>query len=173
MKKCTFSAQREKIIADAIGPVATELRLLDAADLISHLRFERFGNLADLVSSAAELYFLPGTVQFGAGGDYRLDWDSEPQVILDLEIKPQGVTAYAQLVLSKNHAGLELSHIVFQQPAQSSDEDTAFLQKSLENARFKKNGSHGIEYSLSPGAMSTLDDIAMTNGFGDGLNSIN
>ena len=60
MKKCPYSEQREKLVAEAISPVATELRLLDAADLIALLRFERFGNLSDLVASAAELYFLPG-----------------------------------------------------------------------------------------------------------------
>ena len=62
MKKCSYTNQRERIVAEAISPVASELRLLDAADLISLLRFELYGNLSDLVSSAAELYFHPGTV---------------------------------------------------------------------------------------------------------------
>ena len=55
MRKSSYSAQRERIVAEAIGPVAWELRLLDAADLVSLLRFECYGNLSDLVSSAAEL----------------------------------------------------------------------------------------------------------------------
>ncbi len=74
MKKCQYSEEREKIIADAIRPVATELRLIDAADFIALLRFESYGSLADLVSSAAELYFQPGTVNFGIGGNYTVDW---------------------------------------------------------------------------------------------------
>jgi hypothetical protein len=86
MKKCPYTTQRERIVAEAISPVATELRLLDAADLISLLRFELYGNIADLVSSAAELYFHPGTVNFGAGGEYRLEWGGVPEVVLDLEI---------------------------------------------------------------------------------------
>ena len=67
MKKCPYSAQREQILAEAISQVATELRLLDASDLISILRFEYYGNLKDLVSSAAEMFFHPGTVTFGHG----------------------------------------------------------------------------------------------------------
>ena len=62
MRKNPFSEQREQILAEAIRPVASELRLVDAADLISLLKFEHYGSLADLVSSAAELYFHPGTV---------------------------------------------------------------------------------------------------------------
>lgn len=138
MKKCPFSDQREKLVADAITPVASELRMLDAADLISLLRFEQFGNLSDLVASAAELYFLPGTVRFGAGGDYRLEWGSEPEIVLDLEIKPPGVTVYAQLALRNQSAGVEINHISFQQPSPDPDENTAFLEKSLNAARFKK-----------------------------------
>ncbi|GAB5462704.1 MAG: hypothetical protein HoeaKO_27950 [Hoeflea alexandrii] len=74
MKQHPFTAEQEKIIADAICTVASELRLIDVADLISMLRFERHGDLADLVASAAEMYFLPGTVKLGIGGDYYLDW---------------------------------------------------------------------------------------------------
>ena len=138
MKKCPFSEQREKLVAEAITPVASELRLLDAADLISLLRFERFANLSDLVASAAELYFLPGTVRFGAGGDYKLEWGSEPEIVLDLEIKPPGVTVYAQLALRNEDAGVEINHISFQQPSSDPDENTAFLERSLNMARFKR-----------------------------------
>ncbi|MCV9962812.1 hypothetical protein OIU34_12960 [Pararhizobium sp. BT-229] len=139
MKKCEYSEQREKIVADAIRPVATELRLIDAADFIALLRFESHGSLADLVSSAAELYFLPGTVNFGIGGNYSLDWDTQPEITLDLELKPDGVTVYAQLALGKDSAGLEINHIAFQSPSDDPDENTAFLAKSLDAAKFVKS----------------------------------
>ena len=80
MKKCPYSAQREKILAEAISPVATELRLLDASDLISLLRFEYYGNLADLVASAAELFFHPGTVNFGLGEIIRWNGAASPKL---------------------------------------------------------------------------------------------
>ena len=100
MRKTANSAEHEKIVAEALSPVATELRMIDAADLVSLLRYERWGNISDLVSSAAELYFMPGTVNFGTSGEYRLDWDSKPEILLDLEIKPRGVTIYAKLSLA-------------------------------------------------------------------------
>lgn len=139
MKKCQYSEEREKIVAEAIRPVATELRLIDAADFIALLRFESHGSLSDLVSSAAELYFLPGTVNFGIGGNYSLDWGTEPEITLDLELKPDGVTVYAQLALGKDTAGLEINHIAFQQPSEDPQENTAFLARSLEAAKFVKS----------------------------------
>ncbi|NTJ05966.1 hypothetical protein [Rhizobium lusitanum] len=140
MKKCPYSAQREQILAEAISPVAGELRLLDAADLISLLRFERYGNIADLVASAAELYFLPGTVNFGLGGDYKLDWGGPAEVTIDLEIKPHGVTIYAKLALAEHHAGIEINHIAFDRASTDPDENTALLARSLMDARYVIHG---------------------------------
>lgn len=136
MRKIAQSAEREKIVAEALSPVATELRLIDAADLVSLLRYERWGNISDLVTSAAELYFMPGTVRLGAGGEYRLDWDSKPEILLDLELKPDGVTIYAKLSLADVQAGVEINHIAFHRPSVDADTDTAFLAKSLSDARF-------------------------------------
>ena len=136
MKKCSFSARREAILAHAIGPVASELRLIDPADLISLLRLEYHGNISDLVSSAAELYFHPGTVNFGIGGDYSLDWNTYPSVTLDLEIKPRGVTIHAQLTLEAEKASIEIHYINFVAPSVKPDENTDFRDKSLREATF-------------------------------------
>jgi hypothetical protein len=137
MKKCTYSATREAIVAKAIGPLASELRLIDPADLISLLRLEYHANISDLVSSAAELYFHPGTVCFGIGGDYRLDWDTYPSVTLDLEIKPRGVTIHAQLTLEAERACIEINYINFVSPSANPDENTQFLEESLLEATFQ------------------------------------
>ncbi|MDI7863386.1 hypothetical protein MRS76_15630 [Rhizobiaceae bacterium n13] len=138
MKTCPYSAERERIVANAILPVASELRLLDASDIISLLRFECYGNLAELVSSAAELYFHPGTINFGSGGDYTLEWNGVPEVTLDLEIKPKGVTVYARLTLAAEHAAIEINHVAFQEPAADPRANTAFLERSLNEARFSR-----------------------------------
>lgn len=137
MKPSPYSKDREKIVADAIWPVATELRMIDVADLIAMLRFERHADLADIVTSAAELYFLPGTVRLGIGGDYRLDWIGDAQVVLDLEIRPSGVTIYARLTLEHDRAGIEIDHIVFDEPDDNPEANTALLVESLGTAAYR------------------------------------
>ena len=143
MRKTAHSAEHEKIVAEALSPVATELRMIDAADLVSLLRYERWGNISDLVASAAELYFLPGTVNFGTGGEYRLDWDRKPEILLDLEIKPEGVTIYAKLALADVQAGVEINHIAFHRPSTDADTNTEFLAKTLSEARFVVKQAEG------------------------------
>ena len=86
-----YCRQREKVLADGIKEVASELRLIDATDLVAFIRTEQFGNIGALVSSSAELYFRPGTLRFGQSGDvpdlyahFGIDADTIVGAALDL-----------------------------------------------------------------------------------------
>ncbi|MEP2979879.1 MAG: hypothetical protein ABJO86_10370 [Lentilitoribacter sp.] len=136
MKKTPHSHEHEKIVAQALAPVARELRLIDIADLIAMLKYERHASLSELVTSAAELYFLPETVKLGAGGDYVVDWDYNPKIVLDLEIHPNLVTVYVRVTLEKDYCGIEISHIEFRESFMDLEESASFLRQSLENAAF-------------------------------------
>ena len=69
-----FTYDREKALAEGIQEVASELRLIDAADFVAFIRTEQFANIGNLVSSSTELYFKPDTVKFGLSGDVNLQW---------------------------------------------------------------------------------------------------
>jgi len=129
---------REIIIADAIREVVTELRMVDLADYVAFIRLERFANVADIVDSAAELYFQPGTLRLGNGGEVHLDWSGEPRVVLDLELKPSGATVYFTLGMSNEHATVDVNYVAFERPSSEPAENTAFLQSALEHARIRK-----------------------------------
>ncbi len=65
---------------------------------------ECYGNLVDLVSSAAELYFLPGTASSSAPAATTSSIGART-VALDLELRPRRVTVYAKLQLGDKRAG--------------------------------------------------------------------
>lgn len=150
MKTCPYSTEREEILAKAIGPLAAELRLLDAADLISLLRFEYHSTIADLVDSAAELYFHPGTVRFGVGGDYAVDWSTYPSITLDLEITPPGITIYSRLKLEADKASLSINYINFQNPSADPRENTSILAESLSKVTFRNTKAQAALQLSSP-----------------------
>ncbi len=137
MMPCPFTLEREKIVADALLPVASELRLIDAGDLIAMLKFECYGDLNDLVTSAAELYFQPGTVRLGIGGDYELEWDDRPRVVLDLELRPEGATIYTRLTLEDTTGSVEIHHIAFASPEAEPETNTRLLEAALKRASFR------------------------------------
>ena len=100
MNRQPHADTRESIVANALGEVVGELRLVDVADYIAFIRLEHFACLSDLVDSAAELYFMPGTLRLGHGGEAHVDWGGSPRIVLDLELRPRGVTVYFQLTLT-------------------------------------------------------------------------
>ena len=83
------------------------------------------------------MYFLPGTIKLGIGGDYYLDWGGQPRVVLDLEIRPKNVTIYARLVLEQDCGGVEINHIDFDEPLDDPDAYTTVLAESLRAAAFR------------------------------------
>ncbi|MCV0393735.1 MAG: hypothetical protein K5872_23505 [Rhizobiaceae bacterium] len=105
--------QREIIVAEAVQEFVSELRMVDAGDLIAYIRLEKMATLADVIESAAELYFMPGTVRLGHGCEAHVSWNEAPRIVLDLELKPEGATVYCALTLSESHAEITVNFVSF------------------------------------------------------------
>ena len=115
-----------------------ELRLIDVADYIAFIRLEHFACLSDLVDSAAELFFMPGTLRLGHGGEAHVDWSGSPRIVLDLELRPPGVTVYFQLTLSEQATSVVVNYVSFEKPGEDPEHNTALLEAVIEQARIRK-----------------------------------
>ena len=138
MNRQPHSAAREEIVANAIRDVVSELRMIEVADYIAFIRLESMASIADIVESAAELYFMPGTLRFGLGGEARVSWGENPSILLDLELRPAGASVYFTLTLDAAHAGVEVNYISFERPSDDPDENTRFLEESLGGAKLRR-----------------------------------
>ncbi|TPM36974.1 hypothetical protein [Mesorhizobium sp. B2-3-4] len=138
MNRQPHAKSREIIVASAIEQVVAELRLIDVADYIAFIRLEHFACLSDLVDSAAELFFMPGTLRLGHGGEAHVDWSGSPRVVLDLELRPPGVTVYFQLTLSETGNTVVVNYVSFEKPGEDPEHNTALLEAVIEEARIRK-----------------------------------
>lgn len=127
--------EREKALADGLRDVASELRLIDAADLIAFIRTERFANIANLVNSSTELYFKPGIVHFGQSGDVDVKWGEPPTISLDMEFRHMRVSVYFRLLLRALQAGVEIDYITFDGASPDPAENTRRLVDAIAAAR--------------------------------------
>ncbi|MCT8997799.1 hypothetical protein [Chelativorans intermedius] len=132
------SAAREVIVARAIRDVVNELRLIELADYVAFIRLESMASIADIVESAAELYFLPGTLRFGRGCEAHVGWTETPWIALDLELRPRGATVYFTLSLGPQQAAVELNYVAFDRPFDDPEDNSAFLEAALADARIRK-----------------------------------
>ena len=129
---------RELIVSEAIQPVVHELRMIEVADYIAFIRLEHFASISDLVDSAAELFFMPGTVRLGNGGDAIVGWAEAPRILLDLELRPRGATVYFTLSLADRMASVQVNYVSFDKPDPCPEKNTAFLRQAVEAAKIRK-----------------------------------
>ncbi|CAG0967314.1 MAG: hypothetical protein F9K19_16695 [Rhizobiaceae bacterium] len=135
------TAVREMIVAKAIEEVASELRLVDIADYVAYIRLERFAAIADIVDSASELFFMPGTLCFGHGGSANVDWSGNPEILLDMQLKPGGVTVYFTLKLANLTAAVDVNYVAFEESSDDPEENSRFLETAIAAARLKTRRS--------------------------------
>jgi hypothetical protein len=125
-------ADHERLIADAIVEVATELRLSDPTEFILLVRGEQEANIADLVNSSSELFFKKGSLRYALSADCSLSWGSTPSVTLDMEFRHARVTAFFRLTLGGSRARVEVLDVLIE----ADDGDAAArLRDALADAK--------------------------------------
>lgn len=137
MNRQPHASSREVLVATAIQPVVRELRLIDIADYVAFIRMENFANVADLVDSAAELYFMPGALRLGLGGEAHVCWTGSPRIVLDLELRPEGAVVYFQLSMTATHASVEVHYVSFEKPDAEPEKNTEYLAAAIEQAMIR------------------------------------
>jgi len=106
-------AAHERILADAMVDVATELRLADPAEYILMIRGDQPANIADLVNSSSELFFTNGALKYALSASCELGWESPPTVRLDMELRHATVTVFFRLTIGRERAGVEVIDVLF------------------------------------------------------------
>jgi hypothetical protein len=127
--------EREQIIADALVDFASELRLTDAAELMSMIQKDQAANLADLVNSSTELFFKSGTLRYALSASFRAPWDGTPTVEIDMEFRYAAVCAFFRLTIGQRRAGVEILDILFEERGLDAFAKAERLSHALQSAR--------------------------------------
>jgi hypothetical protein len=122
-------------VSAAFESVAAELRLVDVGDFIAFIHDEKFANIQDIVNSSVELFFKPGTVSFGWGADFELDWNSTPVIRLDMEFRHGSVWVVFKLILRALQTDVKIAYFSPSRSSGDTGQDLAALTKALADAR--------------------------------------
>jgi hypothetical protein len=104
----------ERILADAMVDVATELRLADLTELFLMIRGDQAANIADLVNSSSELFFKNGSLRYALSAGCELCWESAPTVRFDMEFRHATATVFFQLTIGRARAAVEVIDVLFE-----------------------------------------------------------
>jgi hypothetical protein len=58
--------------------------------------------------------------------------------VLDLELRPPGVTVYFQLTLSGDKDQVVVNYVSFEKPGENPEHNTALLEAVIEEARIRR-----------------------------------
>jgi hypothetical protein len=122
-------------VSAAFEPVAAELRLVDPGDFIAFIHDEKFANIQDIVNSSVEPFFKPGTVSFGWGAEYELEWNSLPIIGLDMEFRHGTLWLVFKLILRALQVDVKIDHFSPGRSSGDTGHDVAVLINALADSR--------------------------------------
>jgi hypothetical protein len=131
---------RRTLLGTAFEPVAAELRLVDVGDFIAYIHAEKFANIQDIVNSSVELFFKPGTLSFGWGAEFALDWNSLPVITLDMEFRHRSVWLVFKLILRALQTNVTVEHFSLVKTSGGPRQDMAALIETIADARLRSHG---------------------------------
>lgn len=124
---------REQITAEFISFIIPDLQLINTAYYLDNIKHHRMANIADIVNSATELYFLPHTLYFNGRCDYFLE-ENFPQIYFQMTFNHLDVLLNFYLKLGKQTFTIEIINDSFNFDNDNFEENTKKLQKAFNNA---------------------------------------
>ena len=169
-------AEHERVLADAIVDVATELRLSDPTEFIMLVRGEQAANIADLVNSSSELFFKQGALRYGLsrGLRARLGLDAERQPRHG--VSPRGGHRVLPVDDRRARAGVEVLEVFFDDdedieddareppPVASDRRRAARMSGKLIDARFSRGLSAEAAAELVRQGHALYDETSRGDG---------
>ncbi len=125
---------REALIANAMKPIAAELRLCDLSSLARHILSNEAANLTDLLESSSELHFKPDTLTYAGTSSIDLNWNGGVTVCLHMKFANNGVNVIFHLYLLSLNSAIDVKFISFEQPCEDAHENTKQLEAALSDA---------------------------------------
>ncbi len=135
VRRARLGLDQERIIANALIDVASELRLTDVTELINLIRNDQEANLADLVNSSTELFYQSGTLRYALSASFRAPWDATPEVALDMEFRHAMVSVFFRLTIGKRRAGVEIIDVLFDEEGLDERAKVERLKAALASAQ--------------------------------------
>ncbi|MGH6851502.1 MAG: hypothetical protein ACREDD_13830, partial [Methylocella sp.] len=90
--------------------------------------------------SSVELFFKPGTLSFGWGAEFELDWNSLPVITLDMEFRHRSVWFVFKLILRALQTNVTVEYLSLGKTSGGPSQAMAALIESIADARLSPHG---------------------------------
>jgi hypothetical protein len=126
----------EEVLACNIKDVIAEFCLTDADIIRSYVSKQLHGNMDEIVSSSAELFFKGQTLSYARAADISIGLGHPPCVVLDMEFAHDTVSVYFKLILGECSVGVHINKLFLSECPEASFDPQSFA-KVLTSARLR------------------------------------
>jgi hypothetical protein len=127
----------EEVLACNIKDVIGDLCMADADVIMSYATNQLHGNMREIITSAAELYFKDNTLTYAHGADVSLEWGHPPCIVLDMEFVHGPVSVFFKLVLGGQHIGVQINRMLLNEGVDTATFDSIEFGQVLSSARLQ------------------------------------
>ncbi|WP_134496193.1 hypothetical protein [Microvirga pakistanensis] len=126
----------EEVLACNIKDVIADFCLVDAEVIQSYVSNQLHGNMDEIVSSCAELFFKGHTLSYARSANISTALGHPPCVVLDMEFSHDMVSVDFKLVLGEYSVGVHINRVVLSETPEA-DFDPHSFAKVITSARLR------------------------------------
>jgi hypothetical protein len=127
----------EEVLACNIKDVIADFCLTDAEIIRFYADNQLHGNMDDMVTSSAELYFKGETLSYSYVAHVRAVRGENSCVVLDMEFVHDAVTVFFQLIFGDYHIGVKISEVLLDATIHRADFSPSAFAQILSSARLR------------------------------------
>jgi len=125
----------EAVLAGNLKEFLSELLMIDGSVMVSYICNNQHAHLDDIIGSSMELKFRPGRLHYGSQARVDFDWGQTPSVSLAMELRDPRLTAFFHVVFGKDHIGIDLNGIHFNEAVDGADAILTRFSAAVADAR--------------------------------------
>lgn len=118
----------EEVLACNIKDVIADFCLTDADILRSYVNKQLHGNMNEIVSSSAELFFKGHTLSYARAADISTALGDPPCIVLDMEFAHDTVSVFFKLILGEFSVGVHINHVALSEDTDSDFDPHSFAR---------------------------------------------
>ncbi|MCG7392039.1 hypothetical protein MHY87_03875 [Microvirga sp. ACRRW] len=118
----------EEVLACNIKDVIADFCLVDAEIIRSYVSKQLHGNMNEIVSSCAELFFKGHTLSYARSAGISTALGHPPCVVLDMEFAHDTVSVDFKLVLGEFSVGVHINRVLLSEISETDFDPRSFAQ---------------------------------------------
>jgi hypothetical protein len=127
----------EEVLACNIKDVIADFCLADADIIRFYADNQLHGNMDEMLTSSAELFFKGETLSYGHVAHVRTVRGDQSCVVLDMEFVHDSVTVFFQLIFGDYHIGVKISRVLLDPAFKRSEFNLSSFARIVSSARLR------------------------------------